>query len=133
MQHLLGQTGIALSPIGLGASSLGGGVFGPVAEQDAIRGCCETQFRRSQRGTTPLAGEIMISDFGFRRCALSGVMKRFHQFGCAEHVRHAFYVVCHRCEPDFDPCTRQPAHQQAWVSEDPILDGCKGMLGSTSA
>lgn len=37
MQHILGQTGIALSPIGLGASSLGGGVFGPVVEQDAIR------------------------------------------------------------------------------------------------
>jgi L-galactose dehydrogenase len=37
MQHILGQTGLVLSPIGLGASSLGGGVFGPVAEKDAIR------------------------------------------------------------------------------------------------
>lgn len=37
MQHILGHTGLALSPIGLGASSLGGGVFGPVTEQDAIR------------------------------------------------------------------------------------------------
>lgn len=37
MLHILGQTGIVLSPIGLGASSLGGGVFGPVAERDAIR------------------------------------------------------------------------------------------------
>ncbi len=37
MQHILGQTGLVLSPIGLGASSLGGGVFGPVAEEDAIR------------------------------------------------------------------------------------------------
>ena len=37
MQHVLGQTGLVLSPIGLGASSLGGGVFGPVEEQDAIR------------------------------------------------------------------------------------------------
>jgi L-galactose dehydrogenase len=37
MSHLLGQTGLVLSPIGLGASSLGGGVFGPVAEKDAIR------------------------------------------------------------------------------------------------
>src|SRR5271169_3791670 len=37
MQHVLGQTGLVLSPIGLGASSLGGGVFGPVAEKDAIR------------------------------------------------------------------------------------------------
>jgi L-galactose dehydrogenase len=35
--HILGQTGLMLSPIGLGASSLGGGVFGAVAEQDAIR------------------------------------------------------------------------------------------------
>lgn len=37
MQHILGQTGLVLSPIGLGASSLGGGVFGPVTERDAIR------------------------------------------------------------------------------------------------
>ena len=37
MQHVLGQTGLVLSPISLGASSLGGGVFGPVEEQDAIR------------------------------------------------------------------------------------------------
>ena len=37
MQHVLGQTGLLLSPIGLGASSLGGGVFGPVEEQEAIR------------------------------------------------------------------------------------------------
>jgi L-galactose dehydrogenase len=37
MQHILGQTGLVLSPVGLGASSLGGGVFGPVAEKDAIR------------------------------------------------------------------------------------------------
>lgn len=37
MQHVLGQTGLLLSPISLGASSLGGGVFGPVSEKDAIR------------------------------------------------------------------------------------------------
>src|SRR5271170_5105469 len=37
MQHVLGQTGLVLSPIGLGASSFGGGVFGPVVEKDAIR------------------------------------------------------------------------------------------------
>jgi L-galactose dehydrogenase len=37
MQHILGQTGLVLSPISLGASSLGGGVFGPVEERDAIR------------------------------------------------------------------------------------------------
>jgi L-galactose dehydrogenase len=37
MMHLLGQTGLVLSPIGLGASSLGGGVFGPVSEANAIR------------------------------------------------------------------------------------------------
>jgi L-galactose dehydrogenase len=37
MKHVLGQTGLALSPVSLGASSLGGGVFGPVSEQDAIR------------------------------------------------------------------------------------------------
>ena len=37
MRHILGQTGLVLSPISLGASSLGGGVFGPVEEKDAIR------------------------------------------------------------------------------------------------
>ena len=37
MQRLLGQTGLMVSPISLGASSLGGGVFGPVAEEAAIR------------------------------------------------------------------------------------------------
>ena len=50
----------------------------------------------------------MISDFRFHRCALSGVMKRFHQFGCAEHVCHTFYVVCHRCEADFDRAPDNP-------------------------
>jgi len=37
MRHVLGQTGLVLSPVSLGTSSLGGGVFGPVSEQDAIR------------------------------------------------------------------------------------------------
>ena len=37
MQSVLGQTGLVLSPVSLGASSLGGGVFGAVSEQDAIR------------------------------------------------------------------------------------------------
>jgi aryl-alcohol dehydrogenase-like predicted oxidoreductase len=36
MQHVLGRTELLLSRIGLGASSLGGGFFGPVAEKDAI-------------------------------------------------------------------------------------------------
>src|SRR5271163_53712 len=36
-ERALGQTGLMLTPVSLGASSLGGGVFGPVAEQDAIR------------------------------------------------------------------------------------------------
>jgi L-galactose dehydrogenase len=37
MQRILGQTGLVLSPISLGASSLGGGVFRPVQEEDALR------------------------------------------------------------------------------------------------
>ena len=37
MPCVLGHTGLVLTPISLGASSLGGGVFRPVAEQDAIR------------------------------------------------------------------------------------------------
>lgn len=37
MQHILGQTGLALSPLSLGASSLGGGIFRPVEEGDALR------------------------------------------------------------------------------------------------
>jgi hypothetical protein len=34
-----------------------------------------------------------IWDYDLRRCALSGGMKRFRQFGGAEHVRHALEVV----------------------------------------
>ena len=37
MQRTLGQTGLVLSPISLGASSLGGGVFRSVEEKDALR------------------------------------------------------------------------------------------------
>ena len=37
MPCVLGHTGLVLTPISLGASSLGGDVFRPVAEQDAIR------------------------------------------------------------------------------------------------
>ena len=98
-----------------------------------FRGCCETQLRRCQRGTTPLAGEIMISDFGFRRCALSGVMKGFRNFDCAEHVRDALEVVCHRREADFDLCTGQPTHQQTRMSENSVLHSSEGMLDGGSA
>jgi hypothetical protein len=51
---------------------------------------------------------LTLSGFGIVRslAALkSGVMKRFRQFGCAKHVRHALDVVRHRREADFDPCT----------------------------
>jgi L-galactose dehydrogenase len=37
MQRILGHTGLVLSSISLGASSLGGGVFRPVQEKDALR------------------------------------------------------------------------------------------------
>ena len=37
MLRVLGNTGLVLSPMSLGASSLGGGVFRAVAEQDAMR------------------------------------------------------------------------------------------------
>jgi hypothetical protein len=40
-----------------------------------------------------LVGVLRIWDYELRRCALSGVMKRFRQFGGAEHVRHALEVV----------------------------------------
>lgn len=64
---------------------------------------------------------------------LSGVMKRFDQFGCAEQVCDALQVICHRRESDFAPCTGQPTHQQTRMSEDPVLDRREGMLdgGST--
>jgi hypothetical protein len=64
---------------------------------------------------------------------LSGVMKRFGQFGCAKDVCDALQVICHRREADFDPCTGQPAHQQTRMSEDTVLDRREGMLdgGST--
>ena len=60
---------------------------------------------RAQGGLTPdflalswkdaiaLVGVLRIWDYELRRCALSGVMKRFRQFGGAEHVRHALEVV----------------------------------------
>jgi hypothetical protein len=34
-------------------------------------------------------------------------MKRLRQFGCAEHVRDALEVLCHRREADFDACNRK--------------------------
>ena len=37
MQRILGQTGLAVSPLSLGASSLGGGIFRQVEEGDALR------------------------------------------------------------------------------------------------
>ena len=38
----------------------------------------------------------------FGRCALAVVMEHLRQLlGCAEHVRHAVEVVCHRREADF--------------------------------
>jgi len=36
-QRILGKTGLSIHPIGLGASALGGGVFGDVDEVDALR------------------------------------------------------------------------------------------------
>ena len=36
-QRILGKTGLSIHPIALGASALGGGVFGPVDELEAIR------------------------------------------------------------------------------------------------
>ena len=59
-------------------------------------------------------------------------MKRFGQFGCAEHVRDALEVVCHRREAHFDPCTGQTAHQQPRMPEDTVLDRREGMLDSAS-
>ena len=78
---------------------------------------------------------LTLTGFGivrFRSCALSGVMKRLRQFGCAEHVCDAPDVVCHRREADFDPCTGQPAHQQTRMPEDTVLDRREGMLDSAS-
>jgi hypothetical protein len=72
---------------------------------------------------------LTLTGFGivrFRSCALSGVMKRLRQFGCAEHVCDALQVVCHRREADFDLCTGQPAHQQTRMSEDTVLNRSEG-------
>ena len=44
-------------------------------------------------------------------------MKRFSQSGCAEHVRDALDVVCHRRKADFDPYTGQRAHQQTRMTK----------------
>ena len=64
---------------------------------------------------------------------LSGVMKRFGQFGCAKDVCDALQVICHRREADFDLCTGQSAHQQTRMSEDTVLDRREGVLDGGSA
>ncbi len=100
--------------------------------EDGMRGRYETQFRKLSNDANALAEVLRIWDCAFGRCALSGVMKRFRQFGCAEHTCDALDVVCHRREADFDPCTGQPAHQQTRMSEDTVLDRREGMLDSAS-
>ena len=55
-------------------------------------------------------------------------MKRFRQFDRVQQLCHALYVVRHRRETDFDPCTGQPAHQQTWMSKDTVLDIREEML-----
>jgi hypothetical protein len=69
------------------------------------RACCETQFRRwCKDARSSLVDALMMSDCARHECASSSLMKRFRQFGCTEHIRHALDVVCHRCQADFDPC-----------------------------
>ena len=75
------------------------------------RGCCETQFCRSNKDTTSPVEALVISNCARHLCASMSLTKRFRQFGRAEHICDALEVVCHRREADFDPCTRQPAHQ----------------------
>lgn len=95
-----------------------------------VRGCYKTQFRRLSKGTIALGNTLRILELCVPSPGLSGVMERLRQFDRAEHVCNALEVVCHRREADFNPCTGQSAHQQTWMSEDPVLDRCERMLDS---
>jgi hypothetical protein len=96
------------------------------------RGCYKTQFRRLSKGTIALGNTLRILGLCVPSPGLSGVLERLRQFDRAEHVCNALEVVCHRREADFNPCTGQSAHQQTWMSEDPVLDRCERMLDSGS-
>ena len=70
---------------------------------DLRRGTVVTKLH-SKNGGRPRnapADALNIWDCAFDRSALSGVMKRFGQFGCAEHVCDALQVIRHRREADF--------------------------------
>lgn len=51
-----------------------------------------------------------------------------NQFWGPRRRQHAFQVVGHRCEADFDLCTVQPTQEKSWMSEDPVLHSCKWMF-----
>jgi hypothetical protein len=57
-----------------------------------------------QKGHDARANASNIQNRALLSRVLSGVVKRFRQFGCAEHVCDAFEVICHRRETDFDLC-----------------------------
>lgn len=59
-------------------------------------------------------------------------MKRFRQFGCAEHVRDALEVVSHDGDADFGLSACQASQQQTRMPEDAVFDCSEGMLNCGS-
>jgi hypothetical protein len=58
------------------------------------------------------------SELGVLCCALSGVSKRFRQFGCAEPIEDAFEAASRCGDADFGSRTGQTTHQQTRMSQD---------------
>jgi hypothetical protein len=74
------------------------GLFRAFTSKPDSIGTLLTDLMKDRSADAPLlvstASDIArIWDYDLRRCALSGGMKRFRQFGGAEHVRHALEVV----------------------------------------
>ena len=65
----------------------------------------------NETGGTIRATALEKRNCAFYYCALSGVTKRFRQFGCTQHVRDAFQVVSNRGNADFGSRTGQATHE----------------------
>ena len=85
------------------------------------------------QGRNARANTSRIRNCALRRRSLSGEVKRFRQFGCAEHVCDALEVVSHCRYAYFGSRTGQPTHQQTRMSEDAVLDRSVRMLDRASA
>ncbi len=53
--------------------------------------------------------------------------------GGAEDVRPPFEVVGHQRKTQLGAITRLPAQQKTWVTGDPVLDRCEGVVHDESS